>query len=302
MLDPEDLRAFVEVVESGGLNRAAARLGVSKSIVSRRIARLEAELGVRLLTRTARGISPTEVGLDLKARGERILAELEEMREAVAQQSGEVSGRLRVSAPQSFVSYLAPIFGEMACRHPKLELDLSFSDRHVDLVSERFDAAIRAGTVRDPSLIARRLAPVHAVVAASPAYLQRRGVPETPEDLLKHDCLIYTGAAQELRFQKGKNTHAVRPEGRLKSDNGDALINWAVAGLGVLVTPTFLAQAQLESGELVPVLTDYALPELGIYVVRPPGAYVPSKVRVLIDTLIEHFDRTPIPDSCRSAS
>ncbi len=298
MLDPEDLRAFVEAVEAGGFNRAAARLGVAKSIVSRRIARLEAELGVRLLTRTTRGISPTEAGLDLKVRGERVLAELEEMRDAVAQQSSEVSGRLRVSAPLSFVNYLAPIFSEMGCRHPKLELDVSFSDRHVDLVGERFDAAIRAGTVRDPSLIVRRLAPVLAVVVASPGYLARKGVPQTPDDLAQHDFLIYSGGPRDLQFHKGNSVYAVRPAGRLASDNGDALINWAVAGLGVLITPTFLAQAPLESGELVPVLADYALPELGIYVVRPPGAYVPGKVRVLTDTLVRHFEATPVPDSC----
>ena len=298
--DLDDLRAFVAVVENGGLNRAAERLGMSKSIVSRRIARLEDDFGARLLSRTTRGVTPTEAGLELKGRSERILAELEEAREAVAQQSGEVIGRLRVSAPLSFVNFIAPILGDMACRHPKLELDVSFSDRSVDLVGEKFDAAIRVGNLRDPNLIARRLAEVQAMVVASPAYIERRGAPETPHDLLKHSCIIYSGAAvPELRFRKGKDIIAVRPEGRLRADNGDAQVAWAVHGLGIAVLPAFFLIQPLEDGKLVRLLRDYALPELGIYVVRPPGAYLPGKVRVLIDTLVEHFERFPIPDSCK---
>ena len=178
MIDLDDLRSLVEVVESGGFNRAARRLGVSKSIVSRRIARLEADLGTRLLSRTTRGISPTEAGLEFKARGERILAELDEAREAVAQQAGVV-GRLRLSAPLSFgVRHVAPVLAEMAQRHPRLELDVSYSDRIVDLIGERFDAAIRIGTLQDSSLVARRIAPVRAVLVASPDYLARHGRPD----------------------------------------------------------------------------------------------------------------------------
>src|ERR1700754_5266779 len=146
MIELEDLRAFVEVVESGGFNRATKRLGISKSMVSRRITRLEADLGARLLNRTTRGISPTEAGLEFKIRSERILAELGEAQEAVAHQGGEVVGRLRVSAPFSFgVRYIAPILTEIAERHPRLEMDVSYSDRMVDLIGERFDAAIRIG-------------------------------------------------------------------------------------------------------------------------------------------------------------
>jgi DNA-binding transcriptional LysR family regulator len=160
MMDLEDLRSFVEVVETGGFNRAARRLGVSKSIVSRRIARLEADLGTRLVNRTTRGISPTETGLELKARSERILAELEEAREAVVRQVDGVVGRLRLSLPLSFgVRHVAPLLAEMAQRHPRLELDVSYSDRLVDLIGERFDAAIRIGVLQDSSLVARPCAP-----------------------------------------------------------------------------------------------------------------------------------------------
>ena len=299
-MDLDDLGSFVEVVESGGFNRAARRLGVSKSIVSRRIARLEAELGTRLVSRTTRGISPTEAGLELKTRGERILAELEEAREAVAQQSGGVVGRLRLSAPLSFgVRHVVPVLAEMAQRHPRLEMDVSYSDRLVDLIGERFDAAIRIGTLEDSSLVARRIAAVRSVLVASPDYLARRGRPRSPDDLAGHDCLIYTGRiVAEWQFRAGKRPISIRPQGRLWSDSGEAILQWAIAGLGIADGPSFLVSDAIASGTLEPLLLDYATSDYGIYVVRPPGAYVPGKVRVLIDTLVERFGGEPHWDRC----
>jgi DNA-binding transcriptional LysR family regulator len=293
MIDPDDLRSFVEVVESGGFNRAARRLGVSKSIVSRRIARLEADLDTRLLNRTTRGISPTEAGLELKARGERILTELDEAREAVARQAGGLIGRLRLSAPLSFgVRHVAPVLAQMAQRHPRLEIDVSYSDRIVDLIGERFDAAIRIGTLSDSSLVARRIAPVRAVLVASPDYLARHGRPATPADLAAHECLIYTGSTvADWQFLAGKRSISIRPAGRLRSDSGDAILQWAIAGLGVAEGPSFLVAEAIERGSLEPLLQDYARPEYGIYLVRPPGSYVPAKVRVLTDTLVECLGR-----------
>ena len=300
MMELDDLRSFVEVVESGGFNRAARRLGVSKTIVSRRIARLEAELGTRLLSRTTRGISPTEAGLEFKARSERILAQLEEAREAVAQQAGGVVGRLRLSAPLSFgVRHVAPVLAEMAQRHPRLEMDVSYSDRIVDLIGERFDAAIRIGTLQDSSLVARRIAPVRSVLVASPDYLARNGRPSTPHDLTGHECLIYTGrTVAEWQFLAGRRSISIRPEGRLRSDSGEAVLQWATAGLGIAEGPSFLVSDAIDSGALEALLTDYARPEHGIHVVRPPGSYVAGKVRVLIDTLVERFGGQPYWDRC----
>lgn len=299
-MDLEDLRSFVEVVESGGFNRAAERLGISKSMVSRRVARMEADLGTRLLGRTTRGINPTEAGLEFKARCDRILAELEEAREAVAQQGGSVTGCLRLSAPLVFgTRYVAPALTEMARRHPRLELDVSFSDRTVDLIGERFDAAVRIGVLKDSSLVARRIAPVRAVLLASPDYLARKGRPGTPGDLAGHECLIYTGMVQpDWVFLAGKRTISIRPQGRLRSDSGDVILQWALEGLGICMAPTFFVSDAVESGRLEPVLLDYALPEAGLYVVRPPGRYVPGKVRVLIDTLVERFGGEPFWDRC----
>ncbi len=304
MIELEDLRSFVEVTESGGLNRAAIRLGISKSIVSRRITRLEAELGARLLTRTTRGISPTEAGIEFKVRCDRILADLEEAREAVSQQGGAVRGRLRLSAPLSFgVRHVAPVLAELASAHPDLEIDVSYTDRVVDLIGERLDAAIRIGSLRDSSLVVRRIAPVHAVLVASPDYLSRHGRPRTPQDLVGHECLIYTGSlVPEWQFRSGKRWISVRPEGRIRSDSGEAILQWAVAGLGIADLPSFLVSDAIESGALEPLLLDCPRPEYGIHVVRPPGSHVPGKVRVLIDTLVDRFGGAPDWDRCLSVS
>lgn len=299
-IEIEDLQAFLTVLDSGGFNRAAQRLGLSKSIVSRRIARLEAALDAALLTRSTRGVRPSEAGLALRERAERIMAELEEARAAVTRSSEEVVGRLRVAAPLSFgIRHVAPLLSELAERHPRLELEVSYSDRRVDLPGDGYDLAIRIGTLEDSSLVARRLAPVRATVVASPAYLARHGRPEEPKDLLAHECLIYSGRRQaDWRFRVGRRWVAIRPRGRLRSDSGEAIIAWAAAGLGIAEVPSFLIGDAFDSGRLVPLLRDYPLPEAGIYAVRLPGQQVPAKVRVLIDALVERFGGEPFWDAC----
>ena len=296
----ENLRFFVEVVESGGFNRAAKRLGISKSIVSRRIAQIEADLGVRLLSRSTRGIVPTDAGIEFKERGEKILADYETARESVARRGGDVVGTLRLSVPLSFgIRHVAPVLTDLALRYPRLEFDVSYNDRVVDLIGERFDAAIRIGLLHDSALVARRIAPSRAVVVASPDYLARRGTPRVPADLAQHDCLIYTSSLDaDWHFKVGKRQVAVRPNGRLRSDSGEAIMQWALAGLGVSMAPTFIVWEEISKGRLVPLLLDYPAPEFGIYILRPPGNYVPGKLRVLIDTLVERFDGEPVWDPC----
>lgn len=299
MSDLSDMRLFVEVIESGGFNRAAARLGVSKSIVSRRVAALETDLGARLLSRTTRGISPTEAGLEFKRRCESILADVAEAREAVARHGGEMIGRLRVSVPLVFgTHYIAPILAELALRHPRLEIDVSFSDRPVDLIDDHFDAAIRIGPLGDSSLVSRRIAPVRTALVASPAYLDRRGRPRLPADLLQHDCLIYASVnALDWQFRVGKRWVSVRPTGRVRADNGEATVRFAVAGLGIAYAQDFLVAQELRSGALELVLPQYSTPEYGVHVLRPPGLHVPAKVRALTDALVERFGDAP--DWCR---
>jgi DNA-binding transcriptional LysR family regulator len=300
MIELEDMKSFAEVVESGGFSRAAKRLGIAKSIVSRRVARLEAELGARLLSRTTHGVSPTEAGLDFKLRSDRILAEFEEAREAIAHHKGDVAGRLRITAPVTFgTRLLAPLLAEMAERHPKLEIDLSLSDRKVDLVAERFDAAVRMGSLEDSTLVARRLAPVRSALVASPDYLAEYGYPETPQDLVHHQCLAYVDPSPaDWTFRSGKRWIAVRPRSRLRADNGESILQWAIAGSGIAQLPTFLLSDAIESHALVPLLRDYPAPEHGLYVVRPPGENVPGKVRALIDLLVAKFGGEPVWDRC----
>ncbi len=305
----DDLRAFAAVVEAGGFSRAAARLGLAKSIVSRRISRLEASLGARLLARTTRGVSPTEAGAAFHARCVRVLAELDEAREEVAGREGCVVGTLRLAAPLSFgVAHLAPALARFAAGHPRLSLDVAYGDRPVDLVAERFDAAVRIGALVDSSLVARRLAPVRLVAVASPGYVARRGAPEKPEDLAAHDCLVYSAAAnggEAWRFRAGRGRGgfvSVRPHGRFRADNGEALVAAALEGLGVAVLPTFLAGEALGNGALVPLLAPFPMPELGLHVVRPPGGPAPARLRALIDFLAARFGPEPYWDPCRNVA
>lgn len=301
MIELEDMRYFVEIADSGGFSRAAARLGVSKSIVSRRIARIEEHLGARLLNRTTRGVTATDAGLEFKARAERLLADYDEALDAVAVHGGEVVGRLRISAPLSFgIHHLAPVLAELAAAHPRLELDVSLTDRLVDLIGERIDAAIRIGKLEDSSHVARRIAPIRSLVVASPAYLARKGRPARPEDLAgDHDCLIYTGSrSPDWVFTRGEEAVSVRPRGRLRSDSGETLVAWAVAGLGIAQLPSFLLGDTVDTGALVPLLLDHPTPEFGMYVVRPPGPHAPGKVRALTEALLRHFGGTPAWDRC----
>lgn len=299
MSELEDIQAFVEVVEHGGFTEAARRLNLSKSIVSRRVARLEEDLGVRLLSRTTRGVAPTEAGLEFKLRGERVLADLEEARDAVARASETIVGSLRVSAPLSFLRRLAPILAELAAAHPRLKIEAVYSDARVDLIAERFDCAVRIGALPDSSLVARLIGPIRAVLMAAPEYLDRRGRPSTPDDLADHELLVRTGRADGdlWRLSKDGQQFNVTPNGRFKADNGEALLHAALAGLGIAALPTFL----LDGGAgpvLEQVLPEYLLPAAGLYLVRPPGA-APGKVRALTDLLVERFGGEPYWDRCR---
>lgn len=289
MFDLEVLTTFVEVADAGGVSAAARRLGLPKSIVSRRLQRLEQELGAQLLARTTRGASLTEAGANLREHAVRVIAELEAAREAVSPE-GDVRGRLRIAAPLSFgVTHLAPALVELARRHPRLHVHTSYSDNFVDLVREGFDAGVRVGVLTDSNLIGRRIAPLRGACVASPAYLAERGMPDVPQDLSHHECLLQGN--ETWRFTVDGATVSVRPQGRFKADNGSVLLAAAIAGLGVAALPDFLADDAITSGTLVPVLTQFPSPEAGIYLVRPPGGAAPRKVRALIDILIEWFGK-----------
>jgi DNA-binding transcriptional LysR family regulator len=287
MFDLEDLRTFVEVASAGGLTPAARRLGLSKSIVSRRLVRLEQELGVQLLSRTTRGAALTEAGATFREHAARVAAELDAAREAISP-DGDVRGRLRIAAPLSFgPTHLAPVLAELARRHRQLQVHAAYADRFVDLVGEGFDAAVRVGYLSDSNLVVRRIAPIRGKFVASPAYIEAHGAPETPEDLVHHEALMQ--GTEPWRFMSNGKPATVRVHGGFKADNGVALAAAAVAGLGIAALPDFLTEAHIASGALVPVLVDHPPPEAGLFVLRPPGDFPPRKVRALIEILVEVF-------------
>ena len=289
-MEIEDLRTFVEVADAGGVTPASRRLGISKSMVSRRLVRLEAELSVQLLARTTRGAALTEAGATFREYAARVVAEIDLAKETVLP-AGELRGRLRVAAPLSFgPTHFAPVLADMASRHPELHIHAAYTDRFVDLVGEGYDCAIRVGMLPDSNLIARRIGPLIGKYVASPAYIAKHGSPETPEELVTHQALMQ-GTETWLATVDDK-VITMRPQGRFKADNGVALVAAAVAGIGISALPNDHIQEHLDSGALVPVMPNHPIPEHGIYVVRPPGQHPSRKIRVLTEMLIECFGRS----------
>ena len=285
-MEIDDLRTFVEVADAGGVNSAARRLGVAKSIVSRRVLRLEEELGVQLLTRSTRGAALTEAGTMFRDRAADICSSIDAAREEMSPE-GELKGLLRVAAPASFAAQLATSLAEFGRRHPSLHVHIRFNDRYVDLVGEGFDCGIRVGYLPDSNLVARKIGSLGVRLFASPAYLAENGEPESPADILKHSAI--TPGTDTWTFTKGDQSIAVHPQGRFKADSAHVLVEAAVAGIGIVAMGELVAEPYVATGSLVPVMTDYQLPPVGIYVVRPSGQKPTRKVRVLIDLLAEEF-------------
>lgn len=292
-MDIEELQTFVEVADAGGISAAALRLGLAKSIVSRRLFRLEAELGVQLLARSTRGAALTEAGSTFRDYAARVCAEIDAAKEMILP-AGDLRGRLRIAAPLSFgPNHFAAILAELARRHPQLQVQTCYTDRFVDLIAEGYDCAIRVGYLPDSNLIARRIGPIHGRLVASPDYIKAHGSPETPEDLAAHEALMQGTEAWQLT--DGDKTITVRPQGRFKADNGTALLMAAIAGLGIAYLPDWLTHPHVASGALVPIMTKHPPPPAGAYVIRPPGQHPSRKIRVLTELLIEYCERFPSP-------
>ncbi len=291
-------RVFVELVKAGSLTKAAERLGVANSAISRRLKELEERLGTQLLTRTTRTMQLTDVGLQYYRRCVQILDDLEEAESEAAASFGELTGRLSIAAPLSFgVTHLSPAINEFMHRHPGLQLDLDLSDRRVDLIQEGIDVAIRVGDLQDSSLRARHLAPMRHVVCASADYLCQHGRPETPDDLVDHACLCYSNLKSpevwSYREESDKSWRSVRVVPRLRASNGDALTHAAIAGLGILCEPNFIVHRALSQRLLEPILTEYRWYEMGIFAVYPQARYLSAKTRTFIDFLAERFGDQP---------
>jgi DNA-binding transcriptional LysR family regulator len=287
-----EIECFIAVVESGSFVKAAVTLGISKTAISRYVADLEARLGTRLLQRTTRRLSLTEPGQRYVERCRQILAELDEADAMAGEQDGQPAGPLRINAPHTFgVLHLAPLWPTFLARHPQVSLDITLSDRLVDIVDEGFDLAIRITRLPDSSLVHRRLAGTRMVLCASPDYLGRHGIPQHPGELAHHETVGYSyfSHRREWRFDGPDGPVSVRTHARLIADNGDTCLAAAVAGAGIILQPAFLVQDALRDGQLVEFLPEYTQGETGIYVVYPTRKYLSAKVRVLIDFLVEAF-------------
>lgn len=291
-------RMFVAVMETGSFAKAAVRLGMSSGQASKLVSRLEEGLGVRLLNRTTRALSPTEVGQAYFERIKLLLDDLDALDESIKNRSGAATGKLRLTAPMSFgTTQLAPALIDFAQLYPRIDLDVSFNDRVVNLVDEGFDAGVRIGNPSDSSLIARKLCSARVVLAASPAYLAGHGEPVTPHDLAKHDCVLDTNFRDPLvwRFRdpSSREQLAINVSGRLRFSSADACLAAAEKGLGVARVPSFMAGPCFRTGRVVPVLQQFEDSPSGIHVIYPPGRHLALKVRVLVDFLSARFHGEP---------
>lgn len=288
-----EMEAFVQVVDHGGFTDAARKMSLSKSAVSKHVSALEARLGVRLLNRTTRRVSPTELGLAYYDRARSVLAEAGEADRMVTAMQATPKGSLRVSAPVTFgVRPLAGVVADFLAAFPEVDVNLVLDDRFVEVVAEGFDLAIRIGVLSDSSLKARKLAETRMVIAAAPAYLTAAGTPATIDDLTDHRLLHYsrlaTGNFWRLRTPSGEERQ-VRVGGRLTVNNGEALMRAAEAGIGIALIPSFMIGSALASGRLVEILTNRAPEVLGVYALYPQGRFPQPKLRAFIDHLAERF-------------
>lgn len=305
MSDPDldslrEMALFARLVEAGSLTRAARQLGLSKSAVSKQLGRLEDRLGARLLNRTTRRQALTEVGRLFYEHCARLLAEAEAAAAAVSNLQAAPRGLLKVNSPMSFgVLHLAPAIPDFLALYPEMQIEMSLSDRMVDLLDEGFDVGVRVGRLTDSSLVARRLAPARRVVCGAPAYFARHGRPRHPADLKRHACLRYTNlsSSEEWHFPNSAGAvESVQVTGPLAANNGEALRAAALAGLGLVMAPTFIVGPDLLAGRLETVLDGFVDESSAIHAVYPHKRHLSAKVRAFIDFLAERFGPRPYWD------
>lgn len=294
-----EMEAFVSVVDNGGFTEAARKMGVSKSAISKNVSALETRLAVRLLNRTTRRVSPTEVGLAYYDRARGVLSDANDADSMVTSMQQSPRGSLRISVPVTFgTGQISSVVAKFLCTYPDVDINMVLDDRFVELVAEGFDMAIRIGVLENSSLMARKLAEARLMLVASPDYLERNGHPSSIDDLTNHHLLHYsnmsTGNFWRLRSQTGEERQ-VRVGGRLTVNNGESLLKAAEAGLGLTLVPSFILGSAVKEGRLVKVLTDNMPDPIGIYAVYPPGPFPQPKLRALIDFLVDNF-RNVDPD------
>ena len=291
-MELSNLDTFVKVVQTGSFTRAAEQLRSQKAHVSRVVSQLESELGVRLLERTTRSLSLTEIGREFFERAVGILAAAEDARRAVQKAQGEPRGTLRLSCGVEFG--MLAVNGwvrEYLRRHPGVNVDLEMTGRVVDIVHEGFDLAVRVGPLADSTLAARKLGDLHYGLFAAPGYLRRHPPPRQPGDLAQHALIRFSGSRLRLvwTFTRGADTQRVEPVARLNANNSFAGRDAAVDALGIAQLPLLLAQPEVDAGRLVPVLADWQLPSAPVHAVFASARYLTPKVRAFIDLAVEAF-------------
>lgn len=288
----QEMRAFVAVVDSGSFVRAADTLAVSKTAVSRLVGDLEARLGTRLLHRTTRRLSLTPEGEVFHDRCRQLLDGVAEAEAELSAHAGEAIGQLRINVPVSFgLLHLAPLWPAFMALHPKVMLDVTLSDRIVDLVDEGYDLAVRIARLQASSLVSRRLASTRLILCASPQYLSRHGAPAHPSELARHAVISYALLAMGERweFEGPDGPVGVGVVPRMRSNSGDTCCAAAVQHQGIVLQPSFLVAPHLASGALVELLPQYRSIELGVYAVYPSRKHLTTKVRALVDFLVDAF-------------
>lgn len=295
----EEMRNFVRVVEAGSISKAAEQLGMAKSGVSRRLVDLENRLGLRLLNRTTRRSSLTEAGQSFYEGAVKLLGDVAELNARTVDAEASLTGTVRLAAPLSFgLCHLSPALDLFMRENPELKFNIDFSDRRVDLVEQGVDLAIRIANLEDSSLQARRICPVRMLLCASPAYLRRHGTPGELDELNKHQMLHYdVGGGPLVRLvDKFGQEQTVNITPRLVANNGDFLLDMAVSGHGIILTPSFIAWRALAAGDLLPVLQEYQPAQHNAYAIYPPTRYLSRRVRALIDFLVDRFGENPYWD------
>ncbi len=295
-----DVAVFVAVVEAGNFSLAAERLKLSRSVVSKYVSRLEDRLGARLLNRTTRRLNLTEAGRVFFERSRRGLEDIAEAEAEVSRLQARPSGVLRINAPMTFgIQHVAPLLPEFLGRYPDVSVEMDLDDRKVDVIDGGFDVALRSTEMEDSSLVARRLAPIRHMIVAAPAYLQRRGIPRTPEDLREHDIVTFSlqRSAQSWQFVGPDGDVATVPiEGRLRMNNSLALREALLGGVGITRTPTFLVGQDIREGRLVPLLQNYRTLEVALHVVYPQRRHLSPKVRAFVDFIADKISDPPYWD------
>jgi len=289
------MRVFVEVAASGSFSATADKLDMSRAMVTRYVGELEQWLGARLLQRTTRSVTLTDAGEHCLRRSQQMLALMDNVQEETASHGAELRGQLRITCSMSLAyAQMAAAVVDFLKLHPQLKIDLNASEGALNLVEARIDLAIRISAEPDPMLIGRALAPCTSVLVASPAYLVEHGVPQAPADLVTHRCLSYANFGKSVwKLRRGEQAAQVSVGGHLSANEATALLRAALAGGGIALQPTYLANPHLADGSLQAVLPDWTLPDMAIYALYPSRKHLSPAVRALLDFLVERFRVVP---------